>query len=83
MLKEIKVELIPKRMISRQMLMVLLVAAVSFLEKNITAFLIVASLTEGYILTASNDAIVTMSLFISNYTSISFRSDAWTMETCE
>ena len=63
--------------------MVFLVAAVSFLAKNLTAFLIVASLIEGYISIASTDDIFTPSLFNSNYSSLSFRSDAWTMETHE
>ena len=63
--------------------MVFLVAAVSFLVKNITDFLIVSSLIEGYILLASTDAIVTKFLFISNYSSLSFRSDACTMEKHE
>ena len=75
------VELIPKRKISRQGLKVFLVDAVSFLEKNITSFLIVASLMDGYMLTLSTDAIVTMYLFISNSSSLYFRSDDWTTET--
>ena len=57
------------------MLIVFLVDAVSFLEKNITSFLIFASFVEGDILTASNDAIVTQSLFISDDSSLSLRSD--------
>ena len=60
--------------------MVYLVSAVSFLAKNITAFLIVESFMDGYILIASTDAIVTSSLFISNSPSLSFRLDAWTMK---
>ena len=63
--------------------MVFLVSAVSFLAKNLTTFLIVASLMDGYIMIASNDAIVTLSLFIFNYSIISFRSDDWTIKTRE
>ena len=70
-------------MSSRQRLVLLLVAAVSFIAKNLTSFLTVASFIEGYILIASTDDIVTPSLFISNYLSLSFRLDAWTMETLE
>ena len=46
--------------------MVFLVAVVTFIEKNITAVLVFVSLIEGYILTASNDAIADPSHFISN-----------------
>ena len=67
LLRGIMVDLIPNRMSSRKILMVLLVAAVRFLAKNITDFLIVASLIEGYMLIASTDAIATPFLFISNY----------------
>ena len=63
--------------------MVFLVAAVSFLAKNLTDFLIVASLIEGYMLIAFSDAIVTPSLFNSDYSSISFRSYDWIMDTRE
>ena len=63
------------------MLIVFLVAAVIFLEKNLTAFMIVASFMYGCMLTASTDSIVTPSLFIYNYSSISFRSDDWTTDT--
>ena len=72
-------ELIPKRMSSRHRLMVFLVAAVSFLAKNLTSFLIVGSFIDGYMLIASTDAIVTLSLFIFISSSLSFRSDAWTI----
>ena len=58
-------------------------AAVSFLAKNLTAFLIVEILIDGYMLIASTDAIVTSSLFIFSSSSLSFRSYAWTMETRE
>ena len=56
-------------------------AAVSFLAKNLTAFLIVEILIDGYMLIASTDAIVTLSIFTLISSSTSFRSDAWTMET--
>ena len=46
--------------------MVFLVAAVRFLEKNLTAFLIVDSLIDGYMLIVSTDAIV---YILINYTS--------------
>ena len=46
--------------------MVFLVYLVSFIAKYLTAFFIVASLIDGYILIASIDAIVTSSLFTSN-----------------
>ena len=52
--------------------MVFLVSALSFLAKYLTAFLIVASLMDGYMLIASTDAIVTSSLFTSNPSVISF-----------
>ena len=52
--------------------MVFLVAAVSFTAKNLTAFLIVESLIEGYMLIAPTHAIVTSSLFTSSSSSISF-----------
>ena len=60
--------------------MVFLVAVVSVLENNITAFLIVASLIEGYMLMASTYAIVTSSLTNVFSTNTSFKSEAWTME---
>ena len=77
------VELIPKWVSSRQRLMVFLVSLVSFLVKYLTAFLIVASLMDGYMLIVSTDAIVTSSIFTSNYSSLSFRLEAWTMESSE
>ena len=83
MSKEISVELIPKCMSSRQRLMGFLVFLESFLAKYLIAFLIVASLMNGYMLIASTDAIVTSSLFTSNYSSISFSSEAWTLESRE
>ena len=76
-------ELIPKHMSSRHRLILLLVAAVIFLAKNLTDFLIVASLIERYMLTACTSDIVTVSLFNSNYSSISFSLDACTMATRE
>ena len=63
--------------------MFFLVAAVSFLAKNITAFLSVESFIEGYMLIASTDDIVTSYLFTFSYSSISFRSVAWTMKMRE
>ena len=68
---------------SKQRLIVFLTSLVSFLVKNLTAFLIVASLIYGYMFIASTDAIVTSSFFNPNYSNVSFRSDAWTMELCE
>ena len=59
--------------------MILLVAAVSFLAKNLTEFLIFESLIEGYMLIESTDAIVTSSLFTSSSSSLSLRSDDWTI----
>ena len=59
--------------------MVFLVSTVSFIAKNITAFLIVESFIEGYMLIASTDTIATSSLFTSSSSSLSFRSDAWTI----
>ena len=76
-------DLIPKWMSSRHRLMVFLVSVVSFLAKNLTAFLVVASLMDGYILIASTDAIVTSSLFTFISSSIYFSLEAWTMETRE
>ena len=46
--------------------MVLLVAALSFLAKNINESLIVESLIEGYMLIALTDTIATPSLFNSS-----------------
>ena len=63
--------------------MVFLVSAVSFLAKYLTAFLIVAILMNEYILIASTDAIFTSSLFTFNYSILSLRLEAWTMETRE
>ena len=62
--------------------MVFLVAAIIFIAKNLTSFLIVDIFIEGYMLIASTDAIVTLSLIFSNHPSLSFSSDALTMETC-
>ena len=76
-------DLILKWMISRQSFMVFLVSLVSFLVKYLTDFLIVASFIDGYMLIASTDAIVTSSLFTPNYSIISFRPEAWTMESHE
>ena len=63
--------------------MVFLVSVVSFLAENFTAFLIVASLMDGYILITSTDAIVTYFFITLNSSSIYFRSGAWMMEIRE
>ena len=63
--------------------MVFLVSAVSFLPKNLTDFLVVVSLIDGYMLIASTKSIFTLSLYIFSSSSLSFRSDAWTMEMRE
>ena len=63
--------------------MVFLVAVVSFLANNFTAFLIVESLIEGYMFIVSTEDILISSLFNYSSSSLSFRSDAWTMETRE
>ena len=76
-----KVELDPNWMISRKILMVFLVAAVSFIANNHTAFWIVASLIEGYMLIAYTYSIFTPSIFNYNSSKLYFRSDDWTMET--
>ena len=60
-------ELTLKEMIPKQGSIVFLVDAISSIDKKLTNFLIVASFIEGYTLTASTDAIITLSLFISNY----------------
>ena len=54
----------------------------NFSCKKLTSFLIVESFMEGYMLISSTDAIVTLYLFTFSSSSISFRLDAWTMETC-
>ena len=56
--------------------MVFLVAAVSFLAENLTAFLIAESLIDRYMLIVSTGATFTLSIFIFSYSSIYFRSDA-------
>ena len=61
------------------MLILFLVYAVSPLVKNLTAFLIVESFIEGYMLIASTDAIVTPYVFIFNSSILFCRSYAWTM----
>ena len=60
----------------RQRLMVILVAVVSVLANNHTAFLIVAILIEGYMLIALTYAIVTSSLIYFFSSNLSFRSEA-------
>ena len=74
-------ELIPKQMRSNHRLIVFLVAVVTLLENNPNTFLIVMSLIEGYILAASTYDFVTTSILISNFSRLSFRSDACTMVT--
>ena len=54
----------PKADEIKNRLIFFLVAVFIFLEKNITAFLIVESFIDGYILTESTDAIVTLLLLI-------------------
>ena len=54
-----------------------------FPRENITAFFIVASLVDGYILIVSTDVIVTSYFFNTVSSSVSFRSDTWTMELRE
>ena len=76
-------DLIPEWRSSRKRLMVFLVSLVSFIAKYLTAFLIVASLIYGYMVIEPTDSIVTSSLFTPNYSSLSFRSEAWTMESRE
>ena len=44
--------------------MIFLVAAVIFLANNLTSFFIVESFIDGYMLIASTDDIVALSLFI-------------------
>ena len=69
-------ELITNRMSSRHRLMVFLVAEASFIANNLTAFLIVESLIDGYMLIASTDDIVTLSLFTYSSSSLYFSSYA-------
>ena len=69
--KDIRVEPIPKFMSYRHKLMVFLVAMVSSLENNLTAFLIVESCIQGLMLITSTDAIVTLSLFTYSSSGIS------------
>ena len=57
--KEIRVDLIPKRIGVKQSLIVLLIVAVSTFVNYHTAFLIIGILIDGYIFTALIDALVT------------------------
>ena len=66
---------------SKKRLIVFLVSLVSFLVEYLTPFLIVASFIDGYMLIASTDAILTSSLFKPRYSSLSFRSEDWTVES--
>ena len=61
---------------SRHRLIDFLVAAVIFLTNNFAEFFIVDRLIEGYMLITPTDAILTLSLFNSIYSGLSFRSDA-------
>ena len=63
--------------------MVFLFSVVSVLANNLTAFLIVASFMEGYMLIASTYGIVTSSLTNFLSSNISFRPEAWTIEKRE
>ena len=56
--------------------MVYLVDTVTFLAENFIAFLIVACFIDGYMLVVSTDENFTSSLFIFNFSSLSFRLDA-------
>ena len=73
-------DIIPKWIRSKQSLIVFLVYMVIILAKYLTAFLIVANFNDRYMLIASTDDIVTSSLFNPISLSVSFRSEAWTME---
>ena len=73
-------DIILKCMSSKKRLIVFLVSLLSFLAKNLTAFLIVASFIDGYMLIASTDAIVNSSIYNPSSSSRSFQSEAWTME---
>ena len=76
-------EIIPNQMSSRHKLMVFLVAAVSFLANNLTTFLVFESFIEGFILIASTDDILSLSLFSYSSSSFYFMLDAWTVGTWE
>ena len=64
-------------MSSRHRLIFFLVDVVSFILNNLTAFFIIESFTEGCMLIASTDNIVTLSIFTSSSSGLSFRSDAY------
>ena len=76
-------ELIPKKIRSIHRLMVFLISAVIFLEKNLTGIFIVDICIEGYMLIASTDTNVTSSFFNFGSSSLSFRSNVWAIETHE
>ena len=63
--------------------MVFFIAAVIFIGNIISSFLSFDSLIEDYMIIASTDGISTLSIFNSISSSISFRSDAWTIKTRE
>ena len=63
--------------------MVFFVVVVSFLVMNLIAFLVFEIFIEGYMLIALTEAIIISSLFNFSYSSLSFSSDDWTMETHE
>ena len=76
-------EITPKRESSRHRLIAFLFAAVNFLANDLTDSCIVDIPIEGYTLIASNDDIVTSSIFTYSSSSLSFRLDDWVMETRE
>ena len=76
-----RVELILKLMSYKQRLIVFLVSLVSFLAKYLTTFIIVTSFIDGYMLIACTDVIVTSSLSTPSSLILSFRSEAWKMES--
>ena len=76
-------EFAQKQTTSKYRFIVFFVAELSPLEKNLSTSLVVAISIEGYMLTLSTVDIVTLSLFISNFSSLSFGSDTCTMVICE
>ena len=66
-----------------QRLMVFLVVEVSFIDHNLTAFLIAFFGGEGYILITSTDDIFPLSLLNCSSSSLYLTSNAWTIETRE
>ena len=76
-------EFAQKQTTSNYRFIVFFVAELSPLEKNLSTSLVVEISIEGYMLTLSTVDIVTLSLFISNFSSLSFGSDTCTMVICE